>query len=172
PADGRALELSVNVSARQIEQPGLVDDVARALERSGLPAQRLWLELTETALLPDAPFAIRTLERLRALGVRVALDDFGIGHSSFARLKHLPIDGIKIDRGFVAGLPEDPLDMAIVGAIAMVARRAGMAVVAEGVESPVQLPALRECGITIAQGFHFGRPMPAGALRARIGTGG
>ncbi len=172
PADGRALELSVNVSARQIEQPGLVDDVARALERSGLPAQRLWLELTETALLPDAPFAIRTLERLRALGVRVALDDFGIGHSSFARLKHLPIDGIKIDRGFVAGLPEDPLDMAIVGAIAMVARRAGMAVVAEGVESPVQLPALRECGITVAQGFHFGRPMPAGALRARIGTGG
>ena len=159
------IELAVNISARQVEQPGLVDDVARALDASGLPPERLWLELTETALLPDAPFAIQTLERLRGLGVRVALDDFGIGHSSFARLKRLPIDGLKIDRSFVAGLPDDSVDMAIVTAIVMIARKAGITVVAEGVETAGQAQVLLKCGVEGAQGYHYGRPMPLADLR-------
>lgn len=164
PPGGEPLEVAVNISARQVEQPGLVDDVERALEASRLAPNRLWLELTETSLLPDAPFAIRTLERLRALGVRVALDDFGVGHSSFARLKTLPIDGLKIDRSFVADLPGDGVDLAIVCAITSVARRAGLEVVAEGVETGRQAQALVECGVGLAQGYHFGRPMPNAAL--------
>lgn len=168
PPGGPPLELAVNISARQIEQPGLVDDVGHALEVSGLAPRRLWLELTETTLLPDAPFAIQTLQRLRALGVRVALDDFGTGHSSFTRLKHLPIDGLKIDRSFVADLPGDTMDMAIVGAIVMVSRKAGITVVAEGVENSGQARALRECGVEGAQGYHYGRPMPVVELQALL----
>ena len=168
PADGEPLELAVNISARQVEQPGLVDDVAHALAASGLAPRRLWLELTETTLLPDAPFAIQTLERLRALGVRVTLDDFGTGHSSFTRLKHLPIDGLKVDRSFVADLPGDPMDMAIVGAIVTIARKAGIAVVAEGVETAEQARALMQCGVDGAQGYHYGRPMPLADFQARL----
>lgn len=167
-ADQPPPQISVNVSARQFEQPGLVADVARALRDSGLAPERLWLELTETALLPDGPSAIRTLERLRALGVHVVLDDFGTGHSSFARLKLLPIDGLKIDRSFVSDLPSDGLDRAIVAAIAAIARQAGLSVVAEGVENEAQARVLVDCGVTAGQGFHFGRPAPAAALRGAL----
>ena len=158
--------LAVNISARQLEQPGLVADVAAALEASGLAPGRLWLELTETALLSDAPFAIATLRRLRDLGVHVALDDFGTGHSSFARLKRLPIDGLKIDRSFVADLPGNALDMAIVGAIATIARRARLCIVAEGLETAAQARAVMDCGVPCGQGYHYGRPMPEPDLRA------
>ncbi len=164
--------LAVNVSARQLEQPGLVADVAAALQASGLAPSLLWLELTETALLPDAQFAIQTLARLRALGVRVALDDFGTGHSSFARLKHLPIDGLKIDRSFVADLPDDSLDAAIVAAMALVARKAGISVVAEGVETGAQAEALARCGVTRGQGYHYGRPMPVTEFQALLARSG
>lgn len=166
PSASGPLTLAVNISARQLEQPGLVADVAAALEASGLAPGRLWLELTETALLADAPFAIATLERLRELGVQVALDDFGTGQSSLARLRHLPIDGLKVDRGFVADLPGDPLDMAIMAAIATVAAKAGLKVVAEGIERAEQVQAVMDCGISLGQGYHFGRPVPEAELRA------
>ena len=149
---GVAPQLSVNVSARQFEQPGLVADVAQALSDSGLPPARLCLELTETALLADAAAAAETLSRLRALGVRIALDDFGTGYSSLGYLKHLPIDALKIDRSFVAGLPGDRYDLAIVRAVAGLAHEAGIEVVAEGVETEAQAAALHECGIYRAQG--------------------
>jgi EAL domain-containing protein (putative c-di-GMP-specific phosphodiesterase class I) len=97
--------------------------------------------------------------------VHVVLDDFGTGHSSFARLKHLPIDGLKIDRDFVADLPDDPLDMAIVCSVVAVAHKAGLVVVAEGVETPRQADALLECGVAKAQGYHYGRAMPEADLR-------
>lgn len=158
--------LSVNVSARQLTHPDFVDDVAAALDASGLAPGRLWLELTETALLPDADVAIDTLARLRGLGVRVALDDFGTGWSSFARLKHLPIDGLKIDRGFITDLPHDPLDLAIVCSIVSVARQAGLAVVAEGVEAAPQADALSGCGVAMVQGWHYGCAMPEAELRS------
>ena len=151
---GRAgpLTLAVNVSARQLEQPGLVGDVAAALDASGLAPARLWLELTETALLADAPFAIATLQRLRELGVRVALDDFGTGHSSLARLKQLPIDGLKVDRGFLADLL----------ATRWTCRswrdrhvpRAPAAVVAECWRPPPRRRGV-DCGIAFGQGFHM-----------------
>ncbi|MBJ7575388.1 GGDEF and EAL domain-containing protein [Luteimonas sp. MC1828] len=165
---GADLQVAVNVSARQFEQPGLVTSVAQALQVSGLAAVRLTLELTETVLLHDADIASETLARLRALGVRIALDDFGTGYSSLARLKRLPIDCLKIDRSFVAGLPDDRRDQAIVCAIVGIAREIGLDVVAEGVENEAQVTALLGCGLTRGQGYHFGAAMPDLILRGHL----
>ena len=162
------LQVAVNVSARQFEQPGLVTDVAQALQVSGLAAARLTLELTETVLLQDADIASDTLARLRAVGVRIALDDFGTGYSSLARLKRLPIDCLKIDRSFVAGLPDDRHDLAIVCAIAGIGREIGLEVVAEGVETEDQATALRNCGLTRGQGYLYGAAVPDIILRGRL----
>ena len=154
-AGGIGPKLRVNLSARQFEQASLVDDVAAALAASGLQPARLCLELTESILLPDFTVAVRTLDRLRELGVSIALDDFGTGYSSLAYLKRLPIDVIKLDRSFVGGLPDDPYDLAIVQAVATMARRIGLDVVAEGVETQAQADSLRDCGVERAQGFLF-----------------
>lgn len=153
--DGQAPRLRINVSARQFEQPGLVSEIANALAEAGLQPGRLCVELTETALLSDVAATARTLSRLRDLGISIALDDFGVGYSSLAYLKRLPIDVIKLDRAFVAGLPHDPYDSAIVQAVAGLARRTGMEVVAEGVETRTQAEALLACGIERAQGHLF-----------------
>jgi predicted signal transduction protein with EAL and GGDEF domain len=161
---GLAPKLRVNISARQFEQAGLVDDVARALADAGLQPGRLCLELTETALLPDIGVAAQTLARLRELGVGIALDDFGVGYSSLAYLKRLPIDVVKLDRSFVAGLPHDPYDLAIVQAVVGLAATAGIEIVAEGVETQAQAEALRDCGIARAQGFLYARPCDGDAL--------
>jgi len=147
--------LRVNLSARQFEQASLVDDVGAALADSGLAPARLCLELTESVLLSDLTVAVQTLGRLRELGVSIALDDFGTGYSSLAYLKRLPIDVIKIDRCFIRGLPDDPYDLAIVQAVATLARRIGIDVVAEGVETHAQGLALRACGVERAQGYLF-----------------
>lgn len=168
--DGVAPLLRVNVSARQFEQPGLVADVTRALMASGLAAERLCLELTETALLRDELAAAHTLSRLRGLGVAVALDDFGSGYSSLLYLKHLPIDALKLDQAFIAGLPTDRYDLAIVQAIAGLARQVGIEVVAEGVESEQQANALRACGIARAQGHLFSAALTEEMLAERFGS--
>ncbi|TKR30215.1 EAL domain-containing protein [Luteimonas gilva] len=167
--DGAAPLLRVNVSARQFEQPGLIADVTQALMASGLPAERLCLELTETALLRDELAAAHTLSRLRGLGVGVALDDFGSGYSSLLYLKHLPIDALKLDQAFVAGLPTDRYDLAIVQAISTLARQVGIEVVAEGVETLQQADALRECGIGRAQGHLFAPAITADAVLKKFG---
>ena len=148
-------KLRVNLSTRQFEQASLVDDVTAALAGSGLQPGRLCLELTESILLPDFAVAAQTLTRLRELGVSIALDDFGTGYSSLAYLKRLPIDVIKIDRSFVGGLPDDPYDLAIVQAVATLAQRIGIDVVAEGVETRAQARALQDCGVQRAQGYLF-----------------
>jgi EAL domain-containing protein (putative c-di-GMP-specific phosphodiesterase class I)/GAF domain-containing protein len=166
--DGIAPRLSVNVSARQFEQAGLVADVAQALADSGLAPSRLCLELTETALLADTGAAADMLARLRALGVRIALDDFGTGYSSLGYLKQLPIDAIKLDRGFVAGLPGDRYDMAIVRAVAGLAHEAGIEVIAEGVETEAQAAALRDAGIHRAQGHLYAPALDAETLRTHL----
>lgn len=168
-AGARAPVLRVNVSALQFETRTLVDDVAAALEGSGLAPERLCLEVTETTLLRDAVQAAATMHRLRSLGVRVAIDDFGTGHASFAYLKRFPVDVLKIDRGFVAGLPDDRLDAAVVRAIAGIARDIGVEVVAEGVETRAQADALLGAGIVQAQGWLYAPALEAGALRARFG---
>jgi predicted signal transduction protein with EAL and GGDEF domain len=162
--NGSAPKLRVNISARQFEQAGLVEDVAGALAGSGLQPGRLCLELTETALLPDIGVAAQTLARLRELGVCIALDDFGVGYSSLAYLRRLPIDVIKLDRSFVAGLPHDPYDLAIVQAVVGLAVKVDIEVVAEGVETEAQAEALRSCGIERAQGFLYARPCDADVL--------
>jgi EAL domain-containing protein (putative c-di-GMP-specific phosphodiesterase class I)/GAF domain-containing protein len=162
--DGLAPALRVNVSARQFEQPGLVSEVAQALDESGLPPTRLCMELTETVLLADAAAAAQTLNRLRALGIGIALDDFGTGYSSLGYLKGLPIDVLKLDRRFVAGLPDDAYDVAIVRAVVDLARHLGIDIVAEGVETEAQAAALRGCGVQRAQGFLYAGALPQDEL--------
>ena len=157
PADGPAPRLRVNLSARQFAQASLVDDVRQALADSGLPPSRLCVELTESALLPDIDTAVDTLKRLRELGISIALDDFGTGYSSLSHLKRLPIDVLKLDRSFISGLPGDTRDLAIVQAIAGLARSTGLDVVAEGVETQAQANILRKCGVERAQGYLFSR---------------
>ncbi len=166
--DGVAPLLRVNVSARQFEEAGLAADVDAALAESGLSPERLCLELTETLLLRDPAAAAKTLTRLRALGIRVALDDFGTGYCSLGYLKHLPIDTIKIDRGFTAGLPDDRADLAIVQALVQLARNLNIDIVGEGVETEAQAQCLRDCGVVAAQGYLYSPAIDNDALIAHF----
>ncbi|GAA4013437.1 hypothetical protein GCM10022631_26350 [Deinococcus rubellus] len=158
------LGMAVNLSARQFGDQRLIQDVADILERSGLPTQQLELELTES-LLMQAAEATETLQRLKALGVRIAVDDFGTGYSNLAYLRHFPIDRLKIDRSFVQGVADGSRaavrDEALLGAIIGLAHALEMDVIAEGVEQPVQLEFLRSRGCDQAQGYLLGRPQPA-----------
>ncbi|TXH65486.1 MAG: GGDEF domain-containing protein [Lysobacteraceae bacterium] len=162
--DGAQPLLRVNVSARQFEEAGLAADVATALNESGLAPERLCLELTETVLLRDHDTAAKTIARVRALGVKVALDDFGTGYCSLGYLKHLPIDTIKIDRSFTAGLPHDQADLAIVRALMHLAEGLGIDVVGEGVENQAQADCLRACGVTAVQGYLYSPAIDQEAL--------
>jgi diguanylate cyclase (GGDEF)-like protein len=159
------LRLSVNISARQITSPGIVDVVARVLAETGLPAQALWLELTEGLLLEESQGTIETLWALRGLGLRLVLDDFGTGYSSLGYLRRYPIDVLKIDRAFVADLGEaGDGEAALVAAISAMARALGIETVAEGVETAGQLARLVALGCDHVQGYHLGRPVAAHAL--------
>ena len=170
--NGVAPMLRVNVSARQFEETGLAADVDSALAESGLPPGRLCLELTETMLLRDPNAAAKILARLRALGVHVALDDFGTGFCSLGYLKHLPIDTIKIDRGFTAGLPQDRADLAIVRALVGLAKDLGIDVVGEGVETEAQAQCLRDCGVLAVQGYLYSPAIDNDALVTGFGEHG
>jgi diguanylate cyclase (GGDEF)-like protein/PAS domain S-box-containing protein len=157
----------VNLSQRQLTERGLVDSVAGELRRSSLPASRLGVEVTETALVAGEADETRVrsnLERLQQLGVRIAIDDFGTGFSSLAHLRGLPADVIKIDRSFVAGVAHQPKDTAIVGNVINLAHALGLVTVAEGVETEEQLEAVRGMGCDIAQGYLLGPPCPADEL--------
>lgn len=158
------LTMSVNVSARQLIDPRFVDVVADALAETGMPADVLWLELTETALVTDVQTAATSLRALRNLGLHLAVDDFGTGYSSLTYLKRFPVEAIKIDRAFVSGLGLDVEDSAIVEAVVHLGESLGLMVVAEGVETALQLGRLRDIGCPRAQGYLFGRPRPAELL--------
>ncbi|MCW2777825.1 MAG: hypothetical protein JWN17_1550 [Frankiales bacterium] len=162
---GVDLEVAVNVCAAQVssELPGKVDDV---LARSGLPADRLVLELTEQALVSSAPAAGLALQRVADRGVRIAIDDFGTGWASLTYLRSFPISIVKIDRSFVAGLPDEQDDCVIVKAVVDLAQQLGLACVAEGVEDERQYDALRQMEPPYAQGWLFGRAMPSQDLPA------
>jgi EAL domain-containing protein (putative c-di-GMP-specific phosphodiesterase class I) len=162
--EGGTPAVSVNLSARQLSRPDLVDAVAEALAASGLDPDRLWLEITESVLMEDADTAVAALERLRSLGVHLCVDDFGTGYSSLAYLRRFPVDALKVDRSFVAGLGEDPEDSAIVEAVVSMAHSLRLSVVAEGVETEEQLARLRDLGCELAQGFYFAAPVPSSAL--------
>jgi diguanylate cyclase (GGDEF)-like protein len=151
--------VSVNLSARQFARPDLVEEVEAVLAETGLPPSALELEITESVLMDHSDPGIHRLRRLRALGVRLVLDDFGTGYSSLAYLKHLPLDTIKIDRTFVAGIDEQA-DRSIVDAVIALAHGLGIRVVAEGIETERQAERLRELGCDFGQGYLFSRPVP------------
>ncbi|CAB4658369.1 unannotated protein [freshwater metagenome] len=154
--------VSVNVSARQFEGSGLIEVVRQALASSGLIPSQLVLEITEGTLME--PTSIEALRALHDLGVQVAIDDFGTGYSSLYYLKRFPVDIVKIDRSFVDGLGHDPDDEAIVSAVLGLGHALGLLVVAEGVESELQMQALSALGCDSAQGFLISRPVPASAI--------
>jgi diguanylate cyclase (GGDEF)-like protein/PAS domain S-box-containing protein len=170
-AGGRPLPptMHVNLSPRQFGEPHLVDLVAGALADTGTDPDRLCLEVTERALAANPASAATTLKRLSALGVRVSVDDFGTGYSSLASLQYLPISSLKIDRSFVARLDLDPEDDAMVAAVIGLAHTLGLAVIAEGVETPRQLAKLDELGCDYAQGYLFARPETAGRVGELLG---
>ena len=163
--EGRCEWVAANLSARQLAEPGLVEQGEEALEQAGCPPSALALEVTETAVMADLEAAVDRLQRIKALGVRLALDDFGTGYSSLLYLKHFPVDKLKIDRSFVRGLGSDSDDTAIVAATVSLARQLGISAIAEGVETAEQLRLLRRLGCALGQGYLFGRPLPLEALR-------
>ncbi|TBW13280.1 phosphodiesterase [Azotobacter chroococcum subsp. isscasi] len=165
---GHALEfVAVNISTRLFGRGRLDLQVAEILARTGLDARHLEVEITESAVMDDPDSARRQLQRLRDLGVRLAIDDFGTGHSSLQRLKSLPVDKLKIDRGFVAGLPADGKDVAIARSVIVLAHSLGLSVLAEGIEQPEQVDFLRRNHCQLGQGYLFGRPQPAEKLFPR-----
>lgn len=153
--------VSVNVSPWQLRNSTLTELVASALKTSTLPPEFLHLELTETAVISDEPRARGVLAALRELGVRVWLDDFGTGFSGLSHLRRMAVDGVKIDRSFIADVLDDPDDLALATAIIAMAHSLGMTVVAEGVEQEGQYTLLRERGCDLAQGFWLGHPVAA-----------
>jgi len=158
------LELDVNVSARQVSNPDFSLWVRQILSHADLPAARLGLEITETALMRPDALTARILRELDSLGVRIVLDDFGTGYSSLSWLKQHQFGAIKIDQGFVGGLPDDRGDRAIVAGVIDMAKALGCTITAEGVESERQLATLRELGCERVQGFLLGRPVDADGL--------
>jgi diguanylate cyclase (GGDEF)-like protein len=159
-AGAREPFVSVNLSARQFTSDELVDDVTRILAETGLEPTALEIEITESIVMDQSEAGIRALRELRDLGVRLVLDDFGTGYSSLSYLKHLPLDMIKVDRSFVAGL-DGSADRSIVDAVIALAHGLGIGVVAEGIETASQLDRLRELGCDLGQGYLFSRPVPA-----------
>jgi EAL domain-containing protein (putative c-di-GMP-specific phosphodiesterase class I) len=155
------VRVSVNLSSLQFRSAGLVETIVDALAASGLPAERLELEITETILLHDSEATLSTLFQLRALGVRIAMDDFGTGYSSLSYLQSFPFDKIKIDRSFVKDIAEGVGSLNIVRAVTAMATGLGMTTTAEGVETSEQLEAVRTEGCTEIQGYLFSRPVPA-----------
>jgi diguanylate cyclase (GGDEF)-like protein/PAS domain S-box-containing protein len=167
-AGGRDLKLGVNISVRHLQARCLVEDVTRALQRSGLPAQQLMIEVTESVLIDDDDRLLTELAQLSALGCIVSLDDFGKGYSSLAYLARLPVQVLKMDRGFVSGIDTDPRGAALVGSVVDLGRTLGMDVVAEGVETRAQAEVLARLGCTFLQGWLIGRPVPAAELAALV----
>jgi diguanylate cyclase (GGDEF)-like protein/PAS domain S-box-containing protein len=171
PAMGN-LAISVNLSGKQFAQAHLVEDVGRALKESGLDAHRLRLEITESAVMEDAPSAMAMIDQLRALNVKIDIDDFGTGYSSLSYLQRFEIDNLKIDRSFVSAIGNDRGENAeIVRTIVTLARHLGMDAVAEGVETPDQLALLKELGCQRVQGFLFAAPVEGGEAGRLLAAG-
>jgi diguanylate cyclase (GGDEF)-like protein/PAS domain S-box-containing protein len=158
------LRMSVNLSARQFQQAGLVAAVREALAGAGLEARFLELEITESIAMSNVAWTAEALRALRALGIRISIDDFGTGQSSLSYLKHFPLSTLKIDRSFVRDIALDPEDEAIASAVIALAHTLGLSVIAEGVETQEQLTFLRRAGCEEFQGFLFSAPVPAEAL--------
>ncbi len=168
---GRPMILRVNLSPVQLVGDDLVDLVRAVLDETGVPGNQLCLEITERAVAPDAAHVASVLARLRSAGVTTAIDDFGTGHNSLTYLKSMPVDTLKIDRSFVAGLGTDAGDTMIVEALVRLAERLGLAVVAEGVETEVEAAELVRIGCYRAQGHLLSEPLPAKQLDSLVRAG-
>jgi EAL domain-containing protein (putative c-di-GMP-specific phosphodiesterase class I) len=163
--------IAVNLSTLQITRNELPDLVLRALQASGLDPACLSLEISESTMLGSFDALRDALEALKALGVRLVLDDFGKGYSSLTYLTRLPVDAVKVDRSFVEGLGTDGRDTAITDAIIAIARALSLEVVAAGVETQDQAEALLALGCPLAQGYHFSRPLPAAGVSEMLRGG-
>ena len=163
--------VAVNLSMAQFRHEGLLDTVAQALARSGLPPGMLELELTESVAMEDSKFTIATINRLKQLGVQLSIDDFGTGYSSLSYLKRFAVDKLKIDKSFVDGLNQDPEDEAIVTAVIQLAKSLGLRTIAEGVETSDQALFLRARGCDEFQGYLYSRPVPAADMAALLSQG-
>ena len=168
------LRVAINLSPRQLSDPGLVDSIARILKETGINPAKLEFEITESMLISDPEAAVETLQALKSLGVAMAIDDFGTGYSSLSRLKQFPVDSLKIDKSFVHDIQnEDGVNEGIASAVISLAHSLKLKVVAEGVENDTQLRHLRSRGCDEIQGFYLSRPLPAEAMTTMLmaGTG-
>ena len=165
---GQHLEVSVNLSVRNLYEPDFLGWIATQLAAAGIEPSRLVVEITETTIMDDQSAAIEMLRGLGELGVRTWIDDFGTGHSSFARLRSLPVQGIKIDRSFVSAAATSETDRVILRGMLELVRSLNLKSVAEGVETEACLELLGQLGCDIAQGYHIGRPMPLDVLQERL----
>ena len=160
----------MNVGSRQLVDSSFLPTVVEILDETGVDPDSVWFEITESALLADARAATSTLREIRGLGIHLSVDDFGTGYSSLTYLKRFPVEAIKIDRSFVSGLGIEDEDSTIVEAVIQLGRALGLTVVAEGVESPLQLQRLRDLNCDRGQGYLFGRPRPANLLETELAS--
>jgi diguanylate cyclase (GGDEF)-like protein/PAS domain S-box-containing protein len=167
----QTFEVAINVSVRQLVEPGFVDFVRAAVECSGLPPSSVTLEMTESVFMDDSHANLRALEQLRKIGVKIALDDFGTGYSSLSYLRRFRIDVLKLDRSFVSGLLGSSQDRAITRAVIDLASHLDLELVAEGIETVEQLDLLRQLGCRLGQGYLLHRPMPVEAITERYPRG-
>ncbi len=158
-AKGDTLDISVNLSARQLDHDEIIADVGEALRASGLPAASLLIEVAETTLMRNPEAIARRLRAIRELGVRIAVDDFGTGYSSLAYLRQFPVDCLKIDRMFTHAITTSPQAKALVGTLVQLGKDLGLSTLAEGVETPAEMDLLREVDVEQAQGFLLARPL-------------
>jgi EAL domain-containing protein (putative c-di-GMP-specific phosphodiesterase class I) len=161
---GTPLAVSVNVSPRQLRDPGFVDEVRAVLADTGLDPSQLEIEVTESAVMHDPQEARARLEQLQRVGVSLAIDDFGTGYSSLGQLRHFPFDSLKVDRTFMLGLGQDQTNAAIVSGVIALARNLGLAVVGEGIETRAQLEQLQALGCDRGQGYYLARPLSPESL--------
>jgi EAL domain-containing protein (putative c-di-GMP-specific phosphodiesterase class I) len=169
--DARPVDVSVNLSAREVAHGDLPADISAILERTGLDPVHLRLEITESVLVEETSAVAETLEQLHELGMTLILDDFGTGYSSLAYLNRFPLDALKIDRSFIEALGTEQERTAIVEAIVGMARALSLEVIAEGVENETQYTELQRIGVDYAQGFYFSRPVAAREVGALLDGG-
>jgi EAL domain-containing protein (putative c-di-GMP-specific phosphodiesterase class I) len=167
---GDDFSIAVNVSARQFSKPSFVGSIASALAGHDIDPGRLEIEITESVVMSETVAVIATLERLKALGVRLSLDDFGTGYSSLAYIKNFPIHTLKIDRSFITDIAKNFTDQAIAKTIVTLAHSLGMRTIAEGVETAGQLERLRAFGADCFQGYLTSRPLPAAQFEAFLSS--
>jgi diguanylate cyclase len=164
------LWMSVNLSVQQVMQAGLVRTIVDILDETGFPADRLVLELTESAMLQPDEQIVARLRELRDMGIGISVDDFGTGYAALSYLRALPVSVLKIDRSFVADIVTDPDAYAVTEAVVRLAQAYRLHVVAEGIETAEQARCLVEMGCGYGQGYHFARPMPGDALAAWLSS--